>query len=292
MSDLLLRQARKEDAEDVARLYARAYGDARRLDAEEVRWWFRNETLQPEWLRVLERAGEVVGYGDIVVHEDEVGVDLAAPGHWGPFLDWAEGVARAADVPRVRVYFPPNEELEKLLSRRRYRLWRSSYTMEGPLDEPAPPQLPDGFALKPYRPDVDENELRTTINEVFRSDPFFHEVSPARFREEYLRARGYDPSLWLHAWRSGELAGFALALPEHAGNAELGWIESLGVREHWRHRGLGEALLRAVFRELYSRGLRRVGLGVDAENETGALSLYERVGLRPVSRGDNWVLDL
>jgi ribosomal protein S18 acetylase RimI-like enzyme len=55
---------------------------------------------------------------------------------------------------------------------------------------------------------------------------------------------------------------------------------------------LGEALLRAVFGELYSRGLRRVGLGVDAENETGALSLYKRVGLRPVSRGDNWVLDL
>jgi ribosomal protein S18 acetylase RimI-like enzyme len=291
MSDLL-RELREEDAEEVAQLYARAYGEARRLDADEVRSWIRNETLQPEWLRVLEREGEVVGYGDIDVQEDEVGVDLAAPGHWEPFLDWAEDVARAKGVPRVRVYVLPNPELESLISRRRHRLWRSSYTMEGPLDDPAPPELPAGFELRPYRPDVDEDDVRTTMNDVFRDDPFFHEVSPARFRESYLRARGYDPSLWPLAWRDRELAGFALAFPERAGDTALGWIESLGVRMRWRRRGLGEALLRGAFAELYSSGLRRVGLGVDAENETGALSLYERVGLRPVTRADNWVLDL
>jgi ribosomal protein S18 acetylase RimI-like enzyme len=288
----LFRELRDEDAEEVAQLYARAYGEARRLDADEVRSWLRNEALEPDWLRVLEIDGQVAGYGDIDVHEDEVGVDLAAPGHWEPFLDWAEDVAHAATIPRVRVYLLPNLELESLLSRRGYRLWRSSYTMEGPLDDPAPPELPSGFELRAYSPDVDEDDLRTTVNDVFRDDPFFHEVSPARFRKGYLRARGYDASLWFLAWRDGELAGFALALPERAGDTELGWIESIGVRQRWRRRGLGEALLRAAFAELYSRGLRRVGLGVDAGNETGALSLYERVGLHPVSRGDNWVLDI
>ena len=288
----MLRQLRDEDAEEVAQLYARAYGEARRLDADEVRSWLRNESLEPDWLRVLEVEGKVVGYGDIDVHDDEVGVDLAAPGHWEPLLDWAEDAARTAGVPRVRVYFPPNPELENVVSGRGYRLWRSSYTMEGPLDDPASSELPDDFELRAYRPDADEDELRIVMNEVFRYDPFFHEVSPARFREGYLRARGFDASLWFLAWRDGELAGFALALPEHAGDTELGWIESLGVRQRWRRCGLGEALLRAAFSELHSRGLRRVGLGVDAENETRALSLYERVGLRPVSRGDNWVLDL
>jgi ribosomal protein S18 acetylase RimI-like enzyme len=38
--------------------------------------------------------------------------------------------------------------------------------------------------------------------------------------------------------------------------------------------------------------VRRVGLGVDTENETGALRLYERVGMRAVRQGDNWTLDL
>ena len=61
------------------------------------------------------------------------------------------------------------------------------------------------------------------------------------------------------------------------------------MRKPWRRRGLGETLLRAAFRELYLRGRRRVGLGVDAENVTGALRLYERVGMHVMRRGDNWV---
>jgi ribosomal protein S18 acetylase RimI-like enzyme len=96
----------------------------------------------------------------------------------------------------------------------------------------------------------------------------------------------------LLAWDGAELAGFVLAFPEHLGDVKLGWIASLGVRPRWRGRGLGESLLRAAFRELHAKGLRVVGLGVDSANETGALRLYERVGMRVVRRADNWVLDL
>jgi ribosomal protein S18 acetylase RimI-like enzyme len=83
-----------------------------------------------------------------------------------------------------------------------------------------------------------------------------------------------------------------LAFPERGGDRELGWIQSLGVISRYRRRGLGEALLRSAFRELHARGMRAVGLGVEAENATGALRLYERVGMRQVSRLDNWILDL
>ena len=61
-----------------------------------------------------------------------------------------------------------------------------------------------------------------------------------------------------------------LANTERVGDPELGWIGTLGVRPAWRRRGLGEALLRAAFAELFARGRRRVGLGVDTENVTGA----------------------
>ena len=66
----------------------------------------------------------------------------------------------------------------------------------------------------------------------------------------------------------------------------VGWVDVLGVRRDWRRRGLGEALLHLAFRELYDRGQRRVGLGVDAENTTGATHLYERVGMKPSSQDD------
>jgi ribosomal protein S18 acetylase RimI-like enzyme len=51
------------------------------------------------------------------------------------------------------------------------------------------------------------------------------------------------------------------------------------VRRHWRKRGIGLALLLHAFGELYRRGQRKAGLGVDAENLTGALRLYESAGM-------------
>ena len=53
----------------------------------------------------------------------------------------------------------------------------------------------------------------------------------------------------------------------------------LGVRGPWRKRGIGLALLRHAFGEFYRRGKRKAGLGVDAENLTGALRLYKNAGM-------------
>ena len=51
---------------------------------------------------------------------------------------------------------------------------------------------------------------------------------------------------------------------------------------------LGTALLRHSFRDFRDRGATRVGLGVDGENTTGAVRLYESVGMRQVRRSDTY----
>jgi ribosomal protein S18 acetylase RimI-like enzyme len=38
-------------------------------------------------------------------------------------------------------------------------------------------------------------------------------------------------------------------------------------------------MLRESFRRLWDAGQREIGLGVDAQNETGATRLYERAGM-------------
>jgi len=53
----------------------------------------------------------------------------------------------------------------------------------------------------------------------------------------------------------------------------------LGVRKPYRKRGLGYSLLKQSFKLFQERGYTRAGLGVDASNPTGAVALYERVGL-------------
>jgi mycothiol synthase len=60
----------------------------------------------------------------------------------------------------------------------------------------------------------------------------------------------------------------------------------LGVRRRWRRRGLGLALLLQSFTDFRRRGATRVGLGVDAESPTGAVSLYEQAGMQVVRRND------
>jgi mycothiol synthase len=288
MSSRLLRPAREIDAGPIAALFTETFGGWRPTDAGEVRGWLANAEIPAENMRVLEVDGRVVGYGDIRI-EDDVELDTAAPGHWQVFLDWAEERARAAGVSSVRAFFPHGHELETVVAASGYRYWRSAFTMRIDLDQPplAPPP-PAGCELRTYR-DEDAEPLRRALNEAFKEDPFWHAVSPGAFDAFYLRHRGFDPTLWLLAWDGPDPAGFVLGWPSNGSDETTGWIGNLGVRPQWRRRGLGGALLQHAFRALYERGQRRVGLGVDAENPTGALGLYERAGMRRVLRHDNWV---
>jgi mycothiol synthase len=288
MSSSLLRELRDEDAQRVAALFVEAFGSARKLDAEEIRSWLRNTELEPGWLRVLDEDGTVVGYGDIWPKGDVVELDAVAPGRWDVFFDWAEQEAAERGLTGVRTQVPHGHQLADVAARRGYEPWRHSLTMEIALDSrPSSGEPPEGIDLRTYRED-DEADLIAALNEAFAEDAFWQEVTPSSFREFYLRSRGFDPELWLLAHDGDELAGFSLGYLERGTDTQLGWVGSLGVRAPWRRRGLGETLLRRSFEVLYARGKRRVGLGVDAQNVTGALRLYERVGMTAVRRSDNW----
>jgi ribosomal protein S18 acetylase RimI-like enzyme len=90
----------------------------------------------------------------------------------------------------------------------------------------------------------------------------------------------FDPGLWFFAEKGQQLVGACLCRGEHGGDGSFGWVSVIGVRKPWRGRGLGSALLLHSFRELRDRGKKRVGLGVRADNATGAVRLYERVGMK------------
>ena len=293
VSSSSFRDFRETDADEIVDLYRAAFGDVRPIDAAQLVSWSRNPEIAPGAMRVLEVDGHVVGYGDVEIHDDEVALEVAAPGQWHLFLDWAKGTALEAGVARVRVLSYSGEELADAAKARGYTLWRSSYSMEIAFDDVPPMRspIPSGIVLRSYDP-TDEARLRAAMSESFADDPFFHEETKESFRHSMLRRQGFDPGIWLLAWEGHELVGFVLAFSKRPGEADLGVIQSLGVRPGWRQRGLGESLVRAALAELYARGLRRVGLGVDAENETGARRLYERVGMNVVQRGDNWALDL
>jgi mycothiol synthase len=60
-----------------------------------------------------------------------------------------------------------------------------------------------------------------------------------------------------------------------------GWIRNLGVVPAARRRGAACYLLEHALASYAAAGRSLVGLGVDTENVTGALRLYESAGMRP-----------
>jgi ribosomal protein S18 acetylase RimI-like enzyme len=89
-----------------------------------------------------------------------------------------------------------------------------------------------------------------------------------------------------------EITGFNICQAHSFDDPDKGWVATLGVRRPWRKRGIGLALLRHSFNEFYRRGLRRAGLGVDAQNLTGALRLYESAGMHVEQAFDQYEKEL
>ena len=63
---------------------------------------------------------------------------------------------------------------------------------------------------------------------------------------------------------------------------------SVFTRRPWRKRGLASALIGRSLELLRERGMTSAVLGVDADNPTGALALYERAGFEPSYRASAW----
>jgi len=103
---------------------------------------------------------------------------------------------------------------------------------------------------------------------------------------------GFDPTLWFLAMDGDEIAGISLCRPYAYDDPDMGFVNVLAVRRPWRKRGLGLALLRHSFNEFYHRGKRKVGLGVDAQNLTGALHLYEKAGMHVHRQFDSYEKEL
>ena len=60
-----------------------------------------------------------------------------------------------------------------------------------------------------------------------------------------------------------------------------GYVDGLGVIQEFQGRGLGEILLKWAFAYYSAKGTSHIELNVDTGNESGALKLYEKLGMKP-----------
>jgi mycothiol synthase len=63
-----------------------------------------------------------------------------------------------------------------------------------------------------------------------------------------------------------------------------GYTEDICVRRPWRKRGLASALIAASIHMFHEMGYEETALGVDVDNPSGALGLYESFGYQASTR--------
>jgi mycothiol synthase len=265
------------------------------VDERAVRRWFTSPQFAVEDDAVVaERDAELVAYGDVYRAGDareKVWADLRVPTEerggevLSALVDWAELQGGGA---RLRFTFPElNTPLRRELERRGFAPVRYSFEMEIALEEEPPePEWPEGIRVRTFR-EGDERRIYEANMEAF-ADHWDFTPEPFDAWQHGHTKDGFEPGCWFVAEDEGEIAGICLCRSRRVADSELGWVDELGVRKPWRRRGLGLALLRHSFRELRALGRGGAGLGVDGENTTGAVRLYERAGMHVARRADTY----
>ena len=180
-----------------------------------------------------------------------------------------------------------------ILARREgYEPVRWFFDMERPLsgELPEAPPLPDGLEVRAVGP-RDAKQIWEADHDAFRDHWGGFDASEASFRR-WVESPEFEPSLFVVAYDGPEIAGAVLNAIYPEENAALGtrrgWLDSVFTRRAWRRRGLARALIVRSFHLLRERGMEIAVLGVDADNPSGALGLYEAVGFAVTERMTAW----
>ena len=278
----------EEDAPTVAALISaeeeRLYGRPGRLTGADILMFLQYS--KESW--VWEEDGRMVASASYGVHGDAANfrgiVADKGRGLGTEIVERGEAFARAEGMKKIHAGAPePDAAARALFESRGYREVRRFYEMSIELtEEPPEPVVPDGLVVDELRDD-EYHAFYDALNEAFAEHWEWH---PKPF-EEWIERRGgqhrdeHGP-VWFVVRDGDELAAVTRNDANVAGG---GYVGAIGVRPAWRGKGLAKALLYRTFGEFWLRGTTRVTLDVDSQNTTGAVALYERVGMRVDSCG-------
>ena len=239
---------------------------------------------------IVAPSGELVAYaeayggdrGDAAVHPDHHGRGIGtALAHWL--------VARAGELGAERIGMPKpvGSPGDKLLDTLGWEARWTSWVLELPEGRTVPERpLPEGYRIREatggdYEQAWDVVEtafLEWSVRPRQPFDTWLHHV---------VGRPGFEPwNLRVACDADGTIVGAVIillaGLDDERGRE--GYIDKVAVRRDQRGLGLGQALLAESFATARAHGAVRSRLSTDSR--TGALSLYERVGMQVVQE---WV---
>ena len=209
---------------------------------------------------------------EAAVHPDHRGRGV---GTW--LADWTEDLARREGGSKVGQTCYQGSAGERLLRDRGYDDAWTSWVLELPADRPIVPQpLPAGYAIREAVTGAEDRDVYQVIEDAFNEWP---DRTPSSFEDWYPRLlgrRGFEPwQIRVAVDGDDRIVGAACTILDSSGEA---YIDQLAVRGDQRGKGLARALMADAFAHGRERGAARFGLSTDSR--TGALGLYEKVGMQ------------
>ncbi len=282
------------------------YGDSDWTESELREEWDGLDLERDAWLVAVDGRLAGVGHlldlrggrcvGDAYVHPEHTGrgvgsllLELLEERSREREQEWPDGQRIVLEC----AHLVGDERAPRLFDCRGFDHVRSGFRMVIDVADGDPaPEWPEGIELRPLDVERDGRLVHAATEEAFAEEWNFLHRPFDEWRKRVFDWSRFDPSLVPVAWdvERGEIAGLSLNYPKRMG--DWGWVGAIGVRPAWRRRGLGLALLRDSFRRFREAGERVVALGVDAENPTGAVQLYEHAGMRVLWRADVWQKEL
>ncbi len=192
-------------------------------------------------------------------------------------LAWTEERARELGATIIgQTVTDANTAAIELFNRNGYAPRFTSWILEIHLDERPPPEpvLPDGIRLRMFEPGRDDEEAFRLIDDAFnewpdREEPWSYED----WRTQVVDRPSFVAEGSPLAFDGDEIVGAALCFDVPG----EGWVQQLATKATHRHRGIARSLLQQAFGGFHARGKTVCSLNTDSR--TGALGLYEKVGM-------------
>jgi len=177
------------------------------------------------------------------------------------------------------------KEVAKTLVAAGYQSRRTSWLLRiQHTTRPHNPTPPSGIELRPFRTS-DDPKVFTMFEDAFSEFRDRPSASVAWWRATTVARQGFAPDDLVVAFDGHRIVGGAFLID----SAEV-WVDKLAVHREYRRRGIARALLQTAFQRSFDRGYRRTSLSTDSN--TGALTLYERLGMTVHRSFTYYALDL
>src|SRR4051794_90385 len=214
--------------------------------------------------------------GDAAVHPEHRGRGIGTA-----LAHWMQQQARRAGSAVVGMPVPLGSPGDRLLEALGYHARWQSWELVLPEGSSVPERpLPPGYTLREATPE-DHRACWTVVEDAFLEWSVRERTPFEDFVATVVGRPGFEPwNLRVVTEPGGEVVGVVQVVLA----GEDGYVPKVATRADQRGRGIAQAMLADAFAVARAHGATRSTLSTDSR--TGALGLYEKVGMRV---GSTWV---